>query len=387
MRKPAPRWRRRASCTSTHRLNWSAARSIGWRSTLERARIADRSRPRRPRGTFSGRLSSSAVTFTPGGKEPKNETSRVRKTLMISTSYCCARCPARLRTVRIVPPIPQALTRMIVTRRSAPTRSSGRGCARTWRMSAPRTARKTARLADMRRVASLRGNDMDEERRPLPAVATGRHATRSPGGRIRGSPAVPSCPPMRRDQLPPHRSATYVMPRWKAVYVSVNKAACTSLKWLVADLQGERPEQFHGSLSREVGRAMTIHKRALWEHTPMLHRLPKAELEEISPDNGWFVFAVVRHPAARVWSAWQSKLLLREPAWLERFGAEPWFPRVPTGTEQIGEDFARFVAFVEEQPEHPMARNRHVAPQHRLLVPDRMSYSRIYGTREIPVLL
>jgi hypothetical protein len=192
---------------------------------------------------------------------------------------------------------------------------------------------------------------------------------------------------MRRDQLPPHRSATYVMPRWKAVYVSVNKAACTSLKWLVADLQGERPEQFHGSLSREVGRAMTIHKRRLWERTPMLHKLPAAELAAISPDDGWFIFAVVRHPAARVWSAWQSKLLLREPAWAQRFGAEPWFPRVPSTTEEIGEDFAKFVAFIEQEPEHAIARNRHVAPQHRLLVPDRMPYSRIYGTREIPVLL
>ena len=82
---------------------------------------------------------------------------------------------------------------------------------------------------------------------------------------------------MRRDQLPPHKTATYVMTRWRAVYVSVNKAACTSMKWLVADIQGERPEQFHVSLSREVGRAMTIHKRSLWERTPMLHRLPRAQ--------------------------------------------------------------------------------------------------------------
>ena len=192
---------------------------------------------------------------------------------------------------------------------------------------------------------------------------------------------------MRRDQLPPHRTATYVMPRWRAVYVSVNKAACTSMKWLVAGLQGERPEQFHISMSREVGRAMTIHKRSLWEHTPMLHRLPRARLEAISPEAGWFIFAVVRHPAARVWSAWQSKLLLREPAWVERFGHEPWFPRVPTTTEEIAEDFARFVQFIDEEPDHPMARNRHVAPQARLLVPDRMEYSRIYGTREIPQLL
>src|SRR3712207_4991386 len=139
---------------------------------------------------------------------------------------------------------------------------------------------------------------------------------------------------MRRDQLPPHRTGTFVMPRWKAVYVSVNKAACTSLKWLVADLQGERPEQFYGSLSREVGRAMTIHKRALWQRTPMLHRMGRERLAEVSPENGWFIFAVGRHPAARIWSAGQSKLLLREPAGAGGFGAEPWFPRGAERTDR-----------------------------------------------------
>jgi hypothetical protein len=192
---------------------------------------------------------------------------------------------------------------------------------------------------------------------------------------------------MQRSQLPPHKSSTYVMRRWRAVYVSVNKAACTSLKWLVADLQGESPEHFYSSLGREVGRSMTLHKRALWRHTPMLHRLRDEELASISPDAGWFIFAVVRHPTARVWSTWQSKLLLREPWWAERFGDEPWFPRIPTSTEQIAEDFPRFVEAIASNPDHPIMSNRHLVPQTRMLVPDRMPYTRIYKTNEMPQLL
>ena len=69
---------------------------------------------------------------------------------------------------------------------------------------------------------------------------------------------------MRRDQLPPLETATFVMPRWRAMYVSVEKAGCTSLKWLIADLQGEDRERFYGSLSREVTPATTIHRRSLW---------------------------------------------------------------------------------------------------------------------------
>jgi hypothetical protein len=177
------------------------------------------------------------------------------------------------------------------------------------------------------------------------------------------------------------------MRRYEAVYVSIPKAACTSLKWMVADIQGESAERFHGSLSREVARSTTIHRRRLWRRTPMLHRLPDDVLAEISPENGWFVFAVVRHPSTRLWSAWQSKLLLREPRWVDRFGAEPWMPRVPESTEQIVEDFRRFVLAIADDPAQPVLRDRHFQPQGRLLTPERTPYTRVYKTAEIPELL
>src|SRR5215218_5428801 len=131
---------------------------------------------------------------------------------------------------------------------------------------------------------------------------------------------------MRRDQLPPHKTATYVLARYKTAYVSVPKAACTSLKWLVAALQGESPERFYRSRSREVGRAMTIHRRDRLRHTPMLHELADEQLAAISPENGWFIFAGGRHPSARVWAAWQSKFLLREPRWIHEFADASWLP-------------------------------------------------------------
>jgi Sulfotransferase family len=193
---------------------------------------------------------------------------------------------------------------------------------------------------------------------------------------------------MRREQLPPHKTACYVMPRWRALYVSVNKAACTSLKWLVADVQEESRERFHHSLSREVSRTMTVHRRSLWQNTPMAKWMSDEELEPISPDNGWFVFGVVRHPTARLFSAWQSKLLLREPWWwVDEFGDEPWFPRVPESGDDVVEDFVRFVRAIAENPELRVFQNRHFAPQKRLLAVDRMPYSRIYRTTEIPQLL
>jgi hypothetical protein len=54
----------------------------------------------------------------------------------------------------------------------------------------------------------------------------------------------------------------------------------------------------------------------------------------------------VRDPAERLWSAWQSKLLLREPRFVELFGDAPWFPRIPRLPGELVEDFRAFVAAV-----------------------------------------
>jgi Sulfotransferase family len=192
---------------------------------------------------------------------------------------------------------------------------------------------------------------------------------------------------MRRDDLPRHPTATFVMPRWQAMYVSVNKAACTTLKWLVAEVQGEDLERFHSSLWDEVSRTMTIHQRRLWQRTPMALRMSEAKLAPISPGNGWFVFGVVRHPTARLFSAWQSKLLLREPWWVDQFGGEEWFPRVPESGQDIVDEFIRFVRTVVRDPGQAIMRNRHFAPQGWMLAADRMPYTRIYKTSEIGELL
>jgi hypothetical protein len=192
---------------------------------------------------------------------------------------------------------------------------------------------------------------------------------------------------MRRDQLPPNPTATYVMQRWQAMYVSVNKAACTSLKWLVADLQGEDRERFHRSLSREVSRTMTVHRRSLWQHTPMAKQLGDEELAALDPDNGWFVFGVVRHPTARMFSAWQSKLLLREPWWIDEFGDEPWFPRVPERPEDIVEQWMTFVRAIAADPRQRIMANRHFAPQKGMLAVGRTPYTRVYRTNEMKQLL
>jgi hypothetical protein len=188
---------------------------------------------------------------------------------------------------------------------------------------------------------------------------------------------------MREEQLPQHVSPTYVLPDYKAVYIATSKAACTSLKWLVADVQGEHPERFIKPVSRMVSPDLCVHHRSGFKHTPTLHRFKG--LADVAPDNGWFVFTVVRHPAARMFSAWQSKVLLREPRYVDKIGEEPFFPRVPRTSDELVEDFGRFVLAMAEG--HPLMRNRHFMAQWEEVAPDRVPYSRIYDTSEIPRLL
>ncbi len=41
-------------------------------------------------------------------------------------------------------------------------------------------------------------------------------------------------------------------------------------------------------------------------------------------DDSWLRFTTLRDPNTRLWCAWRSKLLLREPGFVGRFGGEPW---------------------------------------------------------------
>jgi hypothetical protein len=85
---------------------------------------------------------------------------------------------------------------------------------------------------------------------------------------------------------------------------------------------------------------------SLWGPGRRLADYQGEERERVLTEDGWLRFSVVRDPAPRLWSAWQSKLLLREPRFLSDYGKEPWFPRIPREPMDAVEDFRRFAAAV-----------------------------------------
>jgi hypothetical protein len=139
---------------------------------------------------------------------------------------------------------------------------------------------------------------------------------------------------------------TIVLPAVRVLFVPVPKTGSTTVLWRLAELAGVAPETFERSSLPEVSAALTVHDTALWPPELRLSSYEGEERERLLGEDGWLRFSLVRDPATRLWSAWQSKLLLREPRFLELYGEEPWFPRVPERPADLVEDFRRFAAAV-----------------------------------------
>lgn len=158
----------------------------------------------------------------------------------------------------------------------------------------------------------------------------------------------------------------------RTVYVSTPKVACSSLKKVIAGIGGEDVD----------GLRRTIHQRWRWQRVPTLHDLDDDRLAAIDGDAGWHLFAVVRDPATRLWSAWQEKLLLRMPRIVERT-PEHLVPPVPQTPEDVVRAFQRFVAALADGDGGPLRRDAHFAPQARVLAAGRMPYTRVYRLPEL----
>ncbi|WP_277209745.1 sulfotransferase family 2 domain-containing protein [Isoptericola croceus] len=179
-----------------------------------------------------------------------------------------------------------------------------------------------------------------------------------------------------------------VVPECRVVFVNVSKNASTSLKWLTAEISGQDPATFHSVMGLAPTRQQTIHRRASWVGVPKLSDLDEDTLGEISPENGWFVFGVVRDPRLRLWSAWQSKFLIGNPrhAW-HKFRDAPWMPRVPENDGDVVDDFTRFVQALSTPAGEDLLSDSHFKPQTELLNEDVVPYSHLYEVAELPLML
>jgi hypothetical protein len=149
------------------------------------------------------------------------------------------------------------------------------------------------------------------------------------------------------ERFPNHiEQRTIVLAEQRVLYLPVPKAGWTTVGWILAEVAGLPSDLFEHSMLPGVSTSLTIHDMNLWGPGYRLADYEGDDRERILTEDGWFRFSVVRNPSPRLWSGWQSKLLLREPRFFDMFWEEPWFPRIPERPEDMVEDFRRFAAAV-----------------------------------------
>lgn len=165
------------------------------------------------------------------------------------------------------------------------------------------------------------------------------------GARVTGAPRLPF-----DDESFPFRKyveqRTIVLDSMRVLYMPLPKAACTSMLWLMAGLAGVPSDRFRTSERAYATLSMAVHDPDVWGSAGhfRLADFTGEERERVLTEDGWFRFTLVRDPAARLWSAWQSKILLRDPRYLRWFGDRYWFARMPDSPATVLEDFHSFLA-------------------------------------------
>jgi len=181
---------------------------------------------------------------------------------------------------------------------------------------------------------------------------------------------------------------SYFSMKHKLLYVSTPKVACTSLKWWFASLEGLSPSLFGMGESGESDPVLAIHD-SFRKVAPTVTGLPVEVLMEPVINRDVFRFAVVRNPYRRLFSAWQSKLLLREPLQSKRYEKYDFFWMPINTIKSISQAFEEFVEHLYRR-EAPNFWDVHWMPQSDLLRPDLISYnflSRIENVKKLSAAL
>jgi hypothetical protein len=168
---------------------------------------------------------------------------------------------------------------------------------------------------------------------------------------------------------------SYCSERYKLLYVATPKVACTSLKWWFAELEGCAQALRQVTESIESDPDLIIHDN-FYKVAPKVNGLTSEALLEPVVSDEYRKFAVVRNPYKRVFSAWQSKLLLREPLQIKPYVNCEFFNKKIEKSSDVAEAFEGFLDHLAAN-EAPNFWDVHWAPQVSLLRPDLIQYSKL----------
>ena len=174
--------------------------------------------------------------------------------------------------------------------------------------------------------------------------------------------------------------SSFVSARNRYLYVTTPKVGCTTIKHMISAIEGIaiRPEVVPRH-NRESKQTMLIHDQDALPVPHLTSLLPDQAVQLIRPDSGYLVFAFVRNPYSRLFSAWNNKLRFVEPSYA------PIAAAIQDARGIAGEaspvSFADFVSYVCHH-ENLRTCDHHWALQTALLFPDAIPYSFICPIEE-----
>jgi glycosyltransferase involved in cell wall biosynthesis len=177
------------------------------------------------------------------------------------------------------------------------------------------------------------------------------------------------------------RGNSYLSEKYKLLYIATPKVACTSLKWWFASLEGYSLALTKVTDSSESDPDLIIHD-SFYKIAPTVTGLLPNALAEPLISGSYFRFAVVRNPYKRIFSAWQSKILLREPLQAEPYLKEDFFWLPVNNEADLAHAFERFLEHLAAC-EAPNYLDFHWTPQATLLRPDLIDYSNLSRIEDI----
>ncbi|HEY7719703.1 MAG TPA: sulfotransferase family 2 domain-containing protein [Pedococcus sp.] len=213
---------------------------------------------------------------------------------------------------------------------------------------------------------------------PTPAARPTTGPTTGPAAGPAAVVASPE-PPEFAAWVRRYNGLAFLHPQWRLLFVSVPKAAGTSLNVALTRSAGiEFPGRFVESLGEE-----SLVSQTIWDGgaggRPMVESLDDAAFDALMREGLRTVFTVVRHPVERLLTTWSSKYLVRAPYYRTNLGLPGPGLRRFDSVDEVLADLDALVAHLHADPEL-VHRDVHLVPQHMLLRGDLSRFDHVGRT-------
>jgi hypothetical protein len=178
------------------------------------------------------------------------------------------------------------------------------------------------------------------------------------------------------DRLTSLGSTVYVVEGATVLYTKVSKSACTTMLWTLLELAEIDPATLPFATRPSVMRSQVVHDASI-HPVPTIDQVSAALRHEALTDESWMRLGITRDPYARLYSAWESRILLDNPGQWQSW-PQPPLVRVD-GRLDVTASFRTFVAAMAEDRGTWQA-DPHFAQQVHVLAIDEIDYTDLVPT-------